>query len=264
MPYHIEMRKLAFTAEYFKGLLPRPHLHTHLELVYLQEGKSEVVLDSKKYMLEAGDIFLAFPNQIHFYHDKERVKGYLLIFSPEIMREFRDVFQTKVPVKPIVRVENISLNVGETMKNIWERLKKQGAFDEIVSKGQLLSLLGEVFSQMELVEKPGDQEATKRILSYCIEHYTEPLTLENLAKELYLNKYYISHIFRERMNTCFKDFINQLRVEYACELLEKGSSITDIAYACGFSCVRTFNRAFSKYMNMTPRDYVRRERQENN
>lgn len=258
MPYHIEMRKFAFTANYFEQLLPRPHLHTHLELVYLKEGKSEVVLDNKKYLMEAGDVFLSFPNQIHFYYDKEPVKGYFLIFSPEIFREFREIFQMKVPTRPIVRGKDISLDVGETMKNIWERLERQEAFDEIVAKGQLLSLLGEMFSKMELVEKPGDQEATKRILSYCIEHYTEPLTLEILAKELYLNKYYISHIFKERMNTSFKDFINQLRVEYACELLEKDASITDIAYACGFSCVRTFNRAFLKYMNMTPREYVKK------
>lgn len=257
MSYHIEMRNVAFSAYYFEDLKPRPHIHTHLELVYLKEGRTGIVLDNKKYLMEAGDVFLAFPNQIHFYHDKEPVKGYFLIFSPEIFREFRDIFQTKVPTQPIVRVESISLDVGETMKNIWERLERQEAFDEIVAKGQLLSLLGEMFSQMELVEKPGDQEATKRILSYCIQNYTEPLTLEHLAKELYLNKYYISHVFRERMNTSYKDFINQLRVEYACELLEKDSSITDVAYACGFSCVRTFNRAFLKYMNMTPREYVK-------
>lgn len=258
MPYHIEMRKLAFTAKYFDNLLPRPHIHTHLELVYLKEGRSEVILDNKKYMLEAGDIFLAFPNQIHFYHDLSPLKGYLLIFSQELFREFRDVFQTKVPAKPIVRANSISSDIWGIMKNIDEKLARRERFDETVAKGYLLAVLGEMFSQMELVEKPGDQEATKRILSYCIENYTEPLTLESLAKELYLNKYYISHIFRERMNTNYKDFINQLRVEHACELLEKGTSITDIAYACGFSCVRTFNRAFSKYMNMTPREFIKK------
>lgn len=258
MPYHIEMRKFAFTANYFEQLLPRPHLHTHLELVYLKEGKSEVVLDNKKYLMEAGDIFLAFPNQIHFYHDQMPVKGYFFIFSPEIFREFKEIFQTKVPVNPIVKGSSLSMEIWKFMKKIAENLEIGSSMHGVVARGYLLTLLGEMFLHMELADKPGDQEATKRILSYCIENYTEPLTLESLARELYLNKYYISHIFRERMNTSFKDFINQLRVEYACELLEKGSSITDIAYACGFSCVRTFNRAFLKYMNMTPRDYMKK------
>lgn len=257
MPYHIEMRKFAFTAELFKRLMPRPHLHTHLELVYLKEGRSEVVLDNKKYLLEAGDIFLAFPNQIHFYHDQEATKGYLIIFAPETVKEFKEIFQLKVPECPIVKDSQLSMNIREPIQKIKEKLDAGSSMDCVVAKGYLLAILGEMFSQMELVEKPGDQEAMKRILSYCIENYTEPLTLEHLAKELYLNKYYISHIFRERMNTSYKDFVNQLRVEHACELLEKGTSITNIAYACGFSSVRTFNRAFLKYMNMTPREYVK-------
>lgn len=258
MPYHVEMRKLAFTATYFENLLPRPHIHTHLELIYLKEGKCEAVLDNNRYLLEAGDVFLAFPNQIHFYHVQTPVKGYMLIFSPEMFREFREIFQAKVPAEPIVKSDTLSMDIWNCMKKMDENLADGSSMANVVARGNLLALLGEMFMQMDLAEKPGDQEATKRILNYCIENYTEPLTLEHLAKELYLNKYYISHIFKERMNTSFKDFINQMRVEYACELLEKDSSITDIAYACGFSCVRTFNRAFLKYMNMTPREYVKR------
>ena len=109
---------------------------------------------------------------------------------------------------------------------------------------------------MTLADSPGDQDTVKNILKYCMENYTEPLSLELLSKELHLNKYYISHIFQERMHISFKDFINSLRVESACNLLGKSSSITDIAYAAGFSSVRTFNRAFLKHMHMTPSDYI--------
>ena len=41
--------------------------------------------------------------------------------------------------------------------------------------------------------------------------------------------------------------------------LIKGSSITDIAYVSGFSSVRTFNRAFLKHLDMTPRDYIKQK-----
>lgn len=61
------------------------------------------------------------------------------------------------------------------------------------------------------------------------------------------------------MHICFKDFINSLRVDSACSLLVKSSSITDVAYASGFSSVRTFNRAFLKHMHVTPREYVRQK-----
>lgn len=258
MSYQIEMRKFAFTATYFKHLLPRPHIHTHLELIYLKEGKSEVVLDNKRYMLEGGDLFLAFPNQIHYYYDQTPIEGRFLIFSPEIAREFKELFQTKMPVNPVIHTDDFPMDIWDWMEKISKKIERGEGFDEIAAKGYLLAILGEMFSRMEFVNKPGDQETIKKILTYCIENYTEPLTLEGLAKELYLNKYYISHVFRERMNTSYKDFINQLRVEHACDLLKEDANITEIAYASGFSTVRTFNRAFFKYMNMTPRDYMKR------
>lgn len=257
MKYYIETRKFAFTAEPFQRLLPTPHLHTHLELICLQEGKSEVTVDNQKFLLEGGDIFLAFPNQIHFYCDVGSARGYMLIFSPEVLPELKEVFSAKVPVNPIVKEEHLSGNIPDMIRRMEEALQTEKTFDGYVAKGQLLSLVGEMLSHLELVDKPGDQDTSKRILGYCLEHYMEPLTLDYLAKELYLSKYYISHIFRERMNISYKDFINQLRMEHVCDMLKKEKNITEAAYACGFSSVRTFNRVFLQSVGMTPREYIK-------
>lgn len=257
MKYYIETREIAFTIDHIKGLLPTPHLHTHLELIYLQEGKSEVTVDNQKFLLESGDIFLAFPNQIHFYRDIERMEGDMLIFAPEVLPELKEVFSAKVPVNPIVNEEHLLGKIPDMIRRMEEALQTEKTFDGYVAKGQLLSLVGEMLSHMELVDKPGDQDTSKRILSYCLEHYMEPLTLDYLAKELYLSKYYISHIFRERMNISYKDFINQLRMEHVCDMLKKEKNITEAAYACGFSSVRTFNRVFLQSVGMTPREYIK-------
>ena len=74
---------------------------------------------------------------------------------------------------------------------------------------------------------------------------------------MHLNKYYISHIFNERLNISFTDFINSLRIEHACSLLERGANITEVALSSGFSSVRTFNRVFLQTLNTTPRDYLK-------
>ena len=113
---------------------------------------------------------------------------------------------------------------------------------------------------MKYVDNPTDQDAIKRILSFCLEHYTEVISLELMAKELYLNKYYISNVFKERMNVNYKDFVNRLRIEHACNMLKKGVSATESAYTSGFSSVRTFNRVFQKYKEMSPRVYKNQKR----
>jgi YesN/AraC family two-component response regulator len=93
-----------------------------------------------------------------------------------------------------------------------------------------------------------------------MENYTEPLTLDTLARDLHLNKYYISHMFQKRMETGFSEFVNYLRIEHACEMLSKDRSVTEVAYASGFSSIRSFNRIFANKMGMPPTQYVKQKR----
>ena len=74
MPYIVEKKVSQFYAYADYRLLPAPHIHTHLELVYLLKGSSMATVDGKEYLLEAGDIFLAFPHQIHSYLDLSTLK----------------------------------------------------------------------------------------------------------------------------------------------------------------------------------------------
>lgn len=70
MRYKIENRNNVISSAFaFTGLSPIPHLHTHLELAYLAEGSSMATLDYRDFLIEEGDLFLAFPNQVHFYHE---------------------------------------------------------------------------------------------------------------------------------------------------------------------------------------------------
>ena len=259
MSYQIETRKKAFTANVIDELLPAPHLHSDIEMIYLKRGESVAQLDGKEYVIREGDLFFAFPNQIHAYFDQTPVEGYLVIFSPDLFRELKPLFQSKVPEHPIRGGTYSNEEMDTYLKRICEKLETGDGFDEMAAKGYLLTLLGEVFAHMPMGENTGDQDTVKQILTYCTENYTRPITLEILAKELYLSKYYISHIFHKRMQMSLNDFVNRLRVEHSCSLLEKGCSITDIAYASGFSSVRTYNRAFLKHMEMAPREYVKKK-----
>jgi len=257
MPYQIEIRKKPFTSSCLKKLQFPSHIHPHLELIYLKRGTSIVTTDNKKYCLGDGDLLLIFPNQIHSYRDETSIDASMLIFAPDLFSELKEVLCTKTPISPIIHRDRIPTDIAEQLTQIHQRLNAQDPFSQLSAKGKLLTLLCELLPSMELIDAPADQDCIKRLLIYCTDHYTEPISLELLAKELHLNKYYISHIFQEKMNISYKDFINRLRVEHACELLAKDVQITEVAYASGFSTIRTFNRAFLKYMGKTPREYVR-------
>ncbi|MCI8801188.1 MAG: AraC family transcriptional regulator [Lachnospiraceae bacterium] len=257
MLYQIENRNIPLATGIFSKLSPIPHIHSHLELIYMEEGTCMATVDYQNFLIEKGDLFLSFPNQIHYYHDRSAVKGYLFIFSPDVCRDLKEIFQKKIPCSPIIRSSLLPLALHDHLEIIRRRNESDTYYDKIAAKGYLLALLAELLPLMNLTGSPANHDSIKNVLAYCSENYTKPLTLEQTARELHLNKYYISHIFNERIKISFVDFINGLRIEHACTLLEQGCNITEIAFSSGFSSIRTFNRVFAQSMNMAPRDYIK-------
>ena len=95
-----------------------------------------------------------------------------------------------------------------------------------------------------------------QIIGYCMSRLSEKLTIADISHSLFLDKTYISKLFKEKLGMNFTEFINRQRVMRACELLRSDSRpILDIAYACGFSNQSSFNRVFREQMHMTPREY---------
>ena len=85
------------------------------------------------------------------------------------------------------------------------------------------------------------------MVEYCVRHFDKDLSLSVLERELHISKYYISHLFSDKLHISFNDYVNSLRISYACKHLRRSnSSITQIASLVGFASLRTFNRAFQK------------------
>jgi two-component system, response regulator YesN len=96
----------------------------------------------------------------------------------------------------------------------------------------------------------------KKSLKYIKEHFREKLTLDMVASKVYVNPKYYSHVFKKEMGIAFTDYIVQLRIQYACRLLETTNyQAYRISNECGFSDPSYFNRVFCAKMKMTPQTY---------
>ena len=102
------------------SLLNVPHLHNHLELVYLLDGATETFCDDQKEWMEPGDLFLAFPNQVHFYPPVGNGKAphSLLIFPPSICSEFKEFFHRMTPTSAVVRKENLDPDSPQLIEKV--------------------------------------------------------------------------------------------------------------------------------------------------
>jgi AraC-like DNA-binding protein len=109
--------------------------------------------------------------------------------------------------------------------------------------------------------KPDENQAMKAVVQFCSANFTKELSLSILEDELHLSKYYISHLFGDKLGIRFNDYINSLRISEACRLLRTTSlSITEISEVSGFGTLRTFNRAFIKQLGTSPSEYRKNNR----
>lgn len=241
----------------------RPHLHKHIELVCLFEGTTTGVLDAHEYTIRSGDVFIAFPNQVHSFISTDEERYMLYILDPELLPEYADIFTMSLPATPLLSgILGRLPQLEPLFRALTDVSKASGdnAYREVTRRGYLLAIFGELFREMRL-ETPNGSDATilKAIVNYCMRNFTSDLSLSVLESELHVSKYYISHLFSERLNVRFNDYVNGFRVSAACRYLQQSDcSVTEISRLVGFNTLRTFNRAFRRQVGVTPSDYRKR------
>ncbi|MEG6617027.1 response regulator [Peptococcaceae bacterium 1198_IL3148] len=109
---------------------------------------------------------------------------------------------------------------------------------------------------MELETEGNQRDFIKKALKYIHDNFTQKLTLQSVSANVFLNPQYFSRIFRREVGVSYTDYVNKLRIEYACKLLETTNyPAYRISSECGFTDPSYFNRVFVQQMNVTPKAY---------
>lgn len=241
--------------DYFRptALSPLPHLHKELELIYVKRGAGKAVVNNRVYKLTTGDLFLTFPYQVHYYPDSETGEYYVHAFPASVLVTMANTVNTHELLGNLFHPEQDGLIV----RYLNRIAAADGPYRTDCRCAYLTLILAELLPQCQLLSLTKSSGMTlRRILEYCGKHYAENLSLDTLAEQLHLNKYYISHSINEQLNMRISTFINSLRIEAACRLLQNSNQkISEVAQAVGYDTIRSFNRAFSDIIHMTPKEY---------
>ena len=96
----------------------------------------------------------------------------------------------------------------------------------------------------------------QRVKEHVDENYSEEISLEKAAQIAATEKTYFSTFFRKKVGITFTDWLRQLRVAKAIEIIKtRNQSICDTAFEVGFGDLGSFERAFKRYTNMTAREF---------
>lgn len=119
---------------------------------------------------------------------------------------------------------------------------------------KVLSILNEMFNKIE--EKENKNLLIKSAIDYIKENYSKDISLEVIAKQIYITPGYLSQLFKQSTGVNFLEFLNKHRIQKAKELLKnKFIKNYEIAGLVGYSNEKYFSQMFKRYTGLTPTQY---------
>ena len=236
------------------------HIHQFSELVYVLEGEIESTVEDKTDLLCAGQMAIITPLKPHSTYTPEYCKIVICVFSNDFVTDFlpeselyngysRAYFTPTDALNGLLRSRFIDAALKYTLKPITE--------DYRTVKACLHVIFDEYTRYTPPTPCSAKRELLADILFYLKDHFKENVTLASLGKALGYSPGYLSHYLECLPNMSFPSLLNSMRIEYAKGLLlNKNFKNIDIALECGFSCERSFYRAFSKLTGVSPQKYV--------
>jgi AraC-like DNA-binding protein/quercetin dioxygenase-like cupin family protein len=249
-----------------------PHWHVDVEIVLVLEGDLQMGINTERRMLHTGDMAVCFSNDIHSYATVDHSRLLLVKFLPEVV-DSSGMWQKNhhlfVPFiqQDFVHGQNIiSKEVCDEIRSLLHGIYREGIQQEKlytwVIKGRLLELCAILLRHLPKQEPSGQKNEehglsgiriVRAALQYMEENITRTLTLDEISKRMNVSPFYFSRMFNKVVGMNLKSYQNMLRLNKAENMIvNEQSSITEIAYECGFNSVRTFNRWFRLMRGFTP------------
>ena len=137
------------------------------------------------------------------------------------------------------------------------RVVTEKQYESVVSLLQIfaqhLSLLGK---QLLLKREAAESPVIGRARAFIEERHSEPLSLEEVAKQVNISAYYFSRVFRKSIGMTFTEYLARLRVEKVKQLLlNPGKRVSEAAFEAGFQSLSQFNRVFLRIAGESPTTY---------
>lgn len=231
-PFH----QIRLTGESFPS-----HYHRAYEILLVQTGTLAVTVDGLTQQLTAGDGAFIFSNQIHSFQAQPTTCLEVLIVSPELISDFHQQFQEKLPLSNRLPQVIKTLPLTENMNVFQIKACIYACCAQLLEATEFRSGRTSENSELLLV-----------MLRWVMTHYAKPVSLQQLADRLNYDYKYLSKLFIRGTGLGFNEYINQLRILKARELLRTGLSVQEVAQQCGYDAVRTFNRNYKKVTGHAP------------
>ncbi len=242
------------------GWMRSLHAHDFCEVMFIKEGSGLFKVDETEYPVKKGDIIACNPGVRHteFIADVEPRDIMFLGITRIRIEGYPD--NSLIADAPF-RIADTNV-FYEQIKQYFEQLllenELKSSYFSIISESLLTILISFILRlTSERAEELFENKKTYvEVKEFLDRNFTTIDTIDNVCRSLYINKFYLTHLFKDTLGIPPLKYLIQKRVSLAKKLLAStDNSISDIAKACGYVDIAYFCRVFKKVENMTPLDY---------
>ncbi|NLM11296.1 MAG: AraC family transcriptional regulator [Clostridiaceae bacterium] len=253
----------------------KDHFHNSFEIIYILEGKVECWVNNKYYTVSRDSFIFINNMETHKLKVSEYpYKRYYILIKPDFFRTsiqnpvFSSVFSNRSE-----NFRHVLKNDGEMkdriikyLEYLYTEIKQKKNYWQDATKSILYLIFVQLYRSypkyFPINNLSSSDDVIVKIQRYIEENFTGPVSLDEVSKLFYLNKYYISHRFKAITGFTFKEYLIMQRISKAKDLLlYTDEDITWVCMNSGFNNVNHFIRSFKKIENITPLQYRKKYRQ---
>ena len=253
------------------------HCHDFIEIVIILKGKGHFIINDEKVLVSEGNVLILNPGTYHrSIPDSPHtlMECYLAFTDVDFVNAPPNFFPFFHGQKMLGKLpERVKKEIFQLCCSIDRESQSRNPGRYFMLKAyliQVICLLLRFDRQEEIADQhclagyefksPNKKYVVQQIMKYMENHYKEKISLDQIAENMYLSPFYISKLFKSETGDTPINYLINLRMEKAKELLDQNStlSIQEAAAAVGYEDAYHFSKLFKKYYGLSPLYYKAR------
>ena len=269
--YDLSLKRTTIPVRISLQQLNKKNLHRHkqLEIIFMLTGTINIRIQEDVYQLQAGDIILINPYDLHGLIATSEDNVFLCF---KVDTEYYDYYALNFSTKRFLcnstLSEKVAFDKNSPFEELWKRLAmlvfQQDDNQSVYgfSVGMIILDIGKILItnfQSESSENyvhSKDVQRLTRILDEIDNNFDKGINLKDIAEKENLNLCYLSSFIKQQLGIGFQEYVNMKRIEKVInQLLTTNKTITEIAFSSGFSNTKSLNQLFKKIVYKTPTEF---------
>ncbi len=251
------------------------HYHPECEITYVENAEGTLFIGDNAINYASDTLIFIGPNLPHEFRgtNKETPDLKTKSYSIHFQKNFPGKDFYKMPeVATISQLMDLSSRGIKIQDQKSKDLVKKHLFKLIKSDG--IERVGHLFAILDIISQSPDLEVLSsqifgqspelpqnqrinQVCKYVMDNFRNEITIDRLVEQFHMTPTSFSRFFKKRTNKSFTQYVNEIRIGYACKLMfEENLSISQIAFECGFGNLSNFNQQFKKIKLVTPSQFI--------